>query len=361
MDKKPGNQGEAGSITLIAIIVMVAFGILLAGLLPFITHTGVSAAYSVRSLQAHYAAEGGAKRAIVGLAQGSDSWGWLGNEVNLTDSMGTDIQYQVNIIPSLTGVPADGTYTVTSVGTCGRSARTVKVQVTITRGIGMFPDIMADLLIGGDIINQTSSNLEMGSSGNIAIAGKKDSDIILKNDLAKNFSTQIFTIPTIDFTKAMSGATALPLPSASNRTVNLQTEKVYSHNGTLNFDNKYKNCGYNANGNGYAIVVIDGDLNWNTTGNNMNGNILFLVNGNIHINTSVSFASCCFYCNNLYIGASGGNFGVKLMVRNNIYLSTSLNNVSNIKAFSKLAKDLSVFLPTQGTNKYTISNWSDGN
>jgi hypothetical protein len=377
MDKKPGNQGEAGSITLIAIIVMVAFGILLAGLLPFITHTGISAAYSVRSLQAHYAAEAGAKRAIVGLAQGSGSWGWLGNEVNLTDSTGTDIQYRVSITPpdglTLTSAPATGTYKVTSVGMYGRSTKTVTVQVTIATG--NLSAINSTFAIGGSITtNPANSSYTFSSNGEVVYAKSIEGNVKFGGNLYTNNENKYLNqdknlqVAKIDIDYALSLATkTFQKPVKSDQELVLTGGTVYSCSGDLNLDETV-NCtikGPTSDGdkdysNDFALVVVKGDLNITTTAClHMKNNVLFLVGGDVMINSnSTDFADSIFYCNgDIVIKNITQNATVQMIAGGNLVLENNFYN-SNPNEHTGLTECLKTISQTAGV---TISNWSDGN
>jgi Tfp pilus assembly protein PilX len=354
------KQNETGFATVIVIVIIVVMGLLLAGLIPLGTTVTQSAAYTRNTLQAQYLAEAGAKRAIVELSAGTYSSPLTGS--NMISSSGVGNSYSVIITPPspLTNGSStvNGDYTVSSTGTYGKFSKSVTVTVTIDTGT--FPNISADFLIGGSIINQTPNTLKIGNNGRVTINGTKDNTIILENDVLKYFSTQKFEIPAIDFTKAMADSTAFTVPTFSGEkdvTLDAGTKTVYSYSDTngLTIGSASNNCSLQGASSGYSVVVINGDLTWDASAININGNVLFLVNGDVHINTTVSMASCCFYCNNLYVGDSGANFGAKLIVRENLYLSTSLSNVNYISAFTDLSSDLPTLVPSSGT---IVSNWA---
>jgi hypothetical protein len=357
MDKKPGNQSEAGSITLIAIIVMVAFGILLAGLLPFITHTGVSAAYSVRSLQAHYAAEAGAKRAIVGLAQGSGNWGWLGNEVNLTDNAILNARYQVSVTSetgvTLTGTPAAGTYKVTSVGSYGRSTKTVTVQVDIATGT--LPDLTAGLCIGGKISRDSSvtSNIQIDGNVPVRVSGSV-TDVSFSANVKDHKENLRFSIPPIDGTKVMNGAVPLSLKLGSTNALT-SGKTYYTSTGGLTLQgSSAQNTNIQCNGDGFAVIYVRGNLTLDFGGGNFQ-NIVFIIDGDLIVKNCPSFSGNLFYCNNANFSSSASDFSSQLVTRGNLVLGSSRGNINKYNG-----QGVSDYLATVLTNgsSYKVSNWA---
>ena len=62
-------RGQQGSTLLVAVITMSFLGIFIAGLLPFLSSVGKMGNLTQNQLQAAFAAEAGAKRALVSLAR----------------------------------------------------------------------------------------------------------------------------------------------------------------------------------------------------------------------------------------------------------------------------------------------------
>jgi hypothetical protein len=291
MSLKSGNQGEAGSITLIATIVMVTFGILLAGLLPFVTHTGVSAAYSVRSLQAHYAAEAGAKRAIVGFQQQLNDWDWANNS-GITLATGNPSTYSVSINPAINAgnAPTTGTeYTITSVGRVGNQTRKITILAKINTSTSdtpttfSFPDAAiaaggtvkiqknACVTINGDIVSKTSVP---ETNNNSTFNGS--------HTLSKN-SDLVFPVLSSDFINAFK-SDADDFPIISSGTQNLTKGKKYYHSGDVSLYST-QTITYTASG-GTAVVLIDGDLKIDgdkDTQQKFENSILLIVTGKVQI------------------------------------------------------------------------------
>ena len=123
---------QRGFATIFAIITMAFLSIVIAGLLPMLTQELKSAASDRDVLQAQYAAEAGAKRAVQQFDQKiitTNSWtSWLGSYRSL-DTI-TNATYSVTINP-----PIDAThplvtsvntlYTITSTGKVGNITKIV--------------------------------------------------------------------------------------------------------------------------------------------------------------------------------------------------------------------------------------------
>jgi type II secretory pathway pseudopilin PulG len=358
MVKFLNKPNENGFATVIVIVVVVVMGILLAGLIPLGTTVTQSAAYTRNTLQAQYIAEAGAKRAIAELQNGSTDWDWVGSDKwhDVVNNPSVDSQYSVSISPELSGAPTAGTYTVNSTGNYGKFSK--KVTVTVT--IGSLPTL-ADFTIGGKI--DATNSVELDGNISILVGETIDSDITLKNGCQNAQPNKKITIPPPNFdeVKKLYGEPKnLPIPPVGNeQNPPLNANTVYWHEGDLNFT--YDNCGYKGPegpDSGYAIVAINGDLTWDAIGCNMNGNILFLINGKfIRKSGNTSFSSCCFYCNEAEIYGTGSNFSAMMIVRGDIVLESSLTNINSTgKVFEDLANDLPTVFPSNAK----VSGWAKG-
>lgn len=146
-----GNR--QGSVTILAIGVMVFLGILLSGVLPMITQEVRSGTMNRDVIEAQYAAEAGIKRVIVALEEKQTDWNdWIGKEKNFADKEKT---YNVNSLTSVIKpsgnckvgetyktLPTDGTaavagwYCLSSEGNVKDAKKTVYFAYNYTGGTG---------------------------------------------------------------------------------------------------------------------------------------------------------------------------------------------------------------------------------
>ena len=71
-------NNRQGSVTILAIGVMLFLGIILSGVMPMITQEVRSGTLNRDAVEAQYAAEAGLKRALTGLVVADKDWDWLG-------------------------------------------------------------------------------------------------------------------------------------------------------------------------------------------------------------------------------------------------------------------------------------------
>jgi type II secretory pathway pseudopilin PulG len=373
------NHDEGGYATLIAMIVIVVMGILLAGLLPFGTTVTQSAAYTRNTMQAQYLAEAGAKRAIVelGAATAATSWAWLGSTAwhDVIDNPSTTSRYAVTITPptgvTLSGTPTVGAYTVTSVGQYGSFFKTVTVTVAITTAD--FSDLSADFVVGGSVrTTKTSANIQ--SNGDMTVKGQVYDNISFTGAIAQNNCANVtenanITIPAVRtyFDALRAKATAEFWAQKNGQELKLtDSSKIYYKDGSLVISNSSGITSMpGANGsNSYSIVVVDGDLTFSsdiTSNINQNGNVVFVIKGDLHIDSnSVSLNNCCFMCEHAYIGDANAignaNFTGKLVVENDLVLNATLDN-SNPASFDSLDEYLESLV---GGGGITVSDWAKG-
>lgn len=123
-----------GSVTVIALIIMVFATIVLSGVVPMVTNQLNMTTRNQDFIEAQLVAEAGAKRAIVAIANGRTDWNWINNDThNLFTGNEADGFFTVTVDPqiNINTTPAANTlYTITSVGHVGNSRKTVSVTVT---------------------------------------------------------------------------------------------------------------------------------------------------------------------------------------------------------------------------------------
>ncbi len=165
-----------GSVTIMAIGVMMFLGIILSGVLPMITQEVRSGTMNRDVVEAQYAAEAGLKRAIAAMQAGDTTWNWLGAARSFTGAAGKN--YTVNFVT--TGVckvdpartpykaapangtpPASGWYCLQSVGTVNGATKTISVAVEYT-GAGL-TGVFANGVFGSGPVNMNSSTILLGS------------------------------------------------------------------------------------------------------------------------------------------------------------------------------------------------------
>jgi hypothetical protein len=376
------KQNETGFATVIVIILIVVMGLLLAGLIPLGTTVTQSAAYTRNALQAQYIAEAGAKRAIAALssATATTSWTWLDGDPwhNISVNPNVESQYRVNITTpggvTLNGTPPVGTYGITSRGQYGNFSKTVTVQVEVTDAD--FSNLNADFVVGGDV-ETTKSTANIQSNGDMTVVGKVADNITKSGDISKkgHVTTDAkITIPSISsyFDALMAKRTKKFWSALDGQSLKLtDKEQIYYYDkdeeGTsglvISSNDKLSEIKGLENKDEYTLVVVNGDLTFKSdvSGLNQNGNVIFVINGELHIDSNdVSLRNCCFFCVKAEIGnanADGNsNFTGKLVVENDLVLNSSLNN-SNPADFEKLDD---YFKNLVGDASITVSNWAKG-
>ena len=83
-------KSQRGSVTIMAIGVMMFLGIILSGVFPMITQEVRSGSVNRDAVEAQYAAEAGLKRAIAAMQAESTDWAWIvqGQTRNFTSEAG---------------------------------------------------------------------------------------------------------------------------------------------------------------------------------------------------------------------------------------------------------------------------------
>jgi hypothetical protein len=137
-----------GFTMIMALAIMGFLGIFIAGLLPFLSNVVKISGASQEQLQAGFAAEAGAKRAIVSVARyaydntsTTADWAWLGASTSVLNDASAG-SYVVtlqklngtvwqNYAPTAGAMIPAGKYTVTSIGTFKSYSATIYVEVPV--------------------------------------------------------------------------------------------------------------------------------------------------------------------------------------------------------------------------------------
>ena len=137
-------KSQRGSVTIMAIGVMMFLGIILSGVLPMITQEVRSGSVNRDAVEAQYAAEAGLKRAIAAMQAESTDWAWIvqGQTRNFTSEAGKTYKVTLrNGSPQTLSdgsVPAAGYYWLQAEGRVGITVKRVGVVVQIAGGGGIF-------------------------------------------------------------------------------------------------------------------------------------------------------------------------------------------------------------------------------
>jgi len=136
-------KNQKGSAAIMAVVTMLFLTILAGAASTLVNGDLRFSKMNSDAIEAQFAAEAGAKRAISMFHQATQSWTWLDqtvgaeNWINLANDGSK--QYHVRTVLSGTQVvpaapAAGGTYTITSTGRVNGTTRTVSVVVTVTAG-----------------------------------------------------------------------------------------------------------------------------------------------------------------------------------------------------------------------------------
>ncbi len=210
-----------GSVTIMAIGVMMFLGIILSGVLPMITQEIRSGTVNRDVVEAQYAAEAGLKRTIAAMQAGDTAWGWLGAPRSLTSEAGKT--YSVSFVPAgvckagrtyqaapATGVaPASGWYCLQSVGTVNGVSKTMSVAVELAT----MPAVLSSGIFGSASIRMDNNSQVIGPAGtNGSITMNNNATISGLATAVTGISATTTQIPTANQNIV---ASALPVPTFS--------------------------------------------------------------------------------------------------------------------------------------------------
>lgn len=345
---------QKGSILILSLLTMIFLGIILSGIVPLVNSQILYSSLNNDAVEAQYAAEAGAKRAIVGLMKNRTDWAWIGAQQPFTDAYSTtEKNYKVTLDHPINNgaTPTAGvTYTITSVGSIGKAQKTVVVNVTagssntvFQYGIYAAQDMsLWSGTITGDVATNSSLTLTSGLriNGNVHTNGSLtnnggyisgtatygttvvDRGIIVGGTPIKK--TTAFT--TIDIASLMQSAPTMPtipsFPSSSGYT------SISS--GTALTAGKYYCNGDYANWNGSSFNIAAGQtlelyVKGNFTGNfkiTGSGTIKIYAKNQIDLNSiSVSGSTVTIY--------AGTTFGLNSNSAVNGSISTTIQSVGN--------------------------------
>lgn len=365
---------QKGSISMLGIMIMVFFGIILAGILPSAISTLKNSQSGSNQVAAQYIAEAGAKRAITEFYKSNQDWTWLKKSI-LLNNQGyyyVTIEKEKNEITPASPAPA-GIYIIRSTGTVGNSVKTVQLSIQVSSNgneNGNNQSIQGDVFGKYAVFSNRDFNIYGGSSPAPAITGGigVNGDNVKVDMGDKTLASTIFTkykpnyiyypnapkdwyviTPSVG-TLSISLPDLPPTPtmptSASSNPVLPTTggNQNWNSNFTLTqpsyyFDSSYLLAGTSrmtANNGQEVSLYINGGLKLDTTASIVGDKINIYINGDFELanNSLISVAN------------SSNNSTLNIYVNGNVKLSTNTQLVGdNINIYAnniELANDSSI-------------------
>ncbi len=338
---------QDGSATVFALITLVFLAAVAAGLMPMLT-TDLRYGMTTRdAIEAQFAAEAGAKRAIVAFMNADTNWSWLGSERVFADDPSITKTYNVSISPQITNgsAPSPGDYTITSIGKVGKVTKQVVVVVHVPSGgsgggsHSDDPSYVTNYLIyaGGTITLDGSFT----QHGKIAAQGS-----ITQNG-SLNADNQSSLLPHTAGIKWFPDFSVLTANIASGRPVNTSISNKgdvslsggnYNNqtiivNGNLNIDN-------NTNFSNTTLYVT-GTITVKGGGVNFNNSCYIVAGGDINVKGSPNLGGAVFISyDSIDMGGSGTLNSGAIYAKNDIKLHGSFvvtygkNEIDNNISFS---------------------------
>ena len=315
---------------------MVFLGIILSGVLPMITQEVRSGTLNRDAVEAQYAAEAGAKRALANLLVTNPDWNWLNAEKNFTNENGktyyvrlwnsttkrfTDSAYAsevCKITPDYTSfitpsaeATSSASYCIQSTGKVNGSTKTVVAAVSIAAPSTM-PAALSSMVFGNASIVMSRNAKIIGSAGtngtitmsndstitgNVAYVGNQSGEGVLYGnatlilDDKRKPVSEVITVPTFsvkfDPPAPPAVVSAIDWPYGTwevNNTASPLASGYYSKNGQLKSDASTIRIQPNT-----TIYVTKNDLTlyrstW-TMGNNAT---IYIMNGDLKLNTATT-------------------------------------------------------------------------
>lgn len=339
-----------GSVTIMAIGVMMFLGIILSGVLPMITQEVRSGTMNRDVVEAQYAAEAGLKRTIAAMQAGDTTWSWLGAARSFTGAAGKT--YTVNFVtsgvcktgrtyqaaPATGNPPASGWYCLQSVGTVNGATKTVSVAVELQQGglsaaltNGVFGSSSITMNRNARVNGSVSTNGTLTMWGSSWISENATYQSIVPN------TSQVGGVatPNSDPLGVPTFSTSFTVPSSSGASAWTLGNSIYSKSGlavstgryllassfemgnsditsaantSLFFNGMTMNSGSRVTQGDNAMLVINGDLALN------GARLVFLGAGSLYVTGN-------FTLNSNSVLTIGGN--TKIYVSGNVALNNS--------------------------------------
>jgi hypothetical protein len=332
----PAKRCESGSATVLGLMVAMFLLILAAFMAVVVNNDQTFGTENRDVLEAQYAAEAGAKRAMAYFLQTSGNWDWSWAHGAQQTFTGNE-NYQVTVTINGTNTPiannaaplSNTAYRIVSVGRVGSATRTVTLIAT-TGGSGNYPVMYA----GNNIVN--SSNITTNGA-DVVYGGTINGSPHVGGGYKLVHKT--LSLPTF---KASDYSGSPSLPTSGNN-VNLSSSKYYI-NGDWTISG-------NLNLNGNATIFVNGNLS-NSNSVNINGTVLLIVNGNIANSSNFSMTKGVVIATGNLSNSSTFNIngGGALLVGGNINNSSDMNLNYDSAVLSSL---------NLGGGKTTFGSWNN--
>lgn len=295
-------KSQAGSATILGIMVMLFLVIASAGLLPWLTNETRMATRGRDVLEAEYAAEAGAKRAAnefnkINVSQSPD-WSWLNTDRPFTNDVNTK-KYNVLIYvsgdagktPVTPVTTANNTYVVQSTGTVGRAVKTVSVNVSVTGGGGGGTKSSSDPNSPFHYAAYSGNNLNLSKTGAINGANYTAANQIIGSNGGSGK-------PVADPGVVFPAYAALTSYNDPGRPVN--KPPVSGNKYTLDMNSNLSNTTLVIDGNleisrnvnfDNVTLYVNGKITFDGGGVNFNGSNFIVANGNLDAKDDINFGN----------------------------------------------------------------------
>ena len=351
---------QKGSAAIMAIGVMIVLGLFAVAILPMVTNEVKFSKINSDAIEAQFAAEAGAKRAISAFFEKATDWNWIGLEQSLVKNI-PDKKYKVSISPTIStkGYPPPGTYEIKSTGTVNGISKTVTVQVAVTGGGGKLNDgqganssiFTKAIFAGGALMLDQHANITGSIAANGAIMVDHHSNI--SGDITQYAG--IYPLPSFysggKFDPALyNKGAAFPWPSGGKYTLS-QPLYYVSDNLTIN-----KNTLLDVTtANGTTIIYVKGSVVIDQNVDIASGdNILLIAAGSVAISQNLNKNNSSY--GNLVVVAGGAvSIAQNTNITGGVYANGSIAIAQNADiAYSQ--EVINAFtLPGSGTGGVSVT------
>lgn len=380
LKNKYKDRGSRGSVSALGIITILFFVVVIAAIMPMTNAELKFSTLNRDNIEAQFAAEAGAKRAIAEMMQENTDWAWLQDAKATLENKdfisGKPATYSVWVEekdhpekPLLTGnKPTVGTtYTIISTGTVNGAKKKTSVNYKMNAG-GSIPtsalyvkgdlsafqylEVTGDIVVGGNRTN-------VSATGSITEGtGVGDSMTIPKYDF-EEYKKDAVELPQIVYTGTTDGIKNYSLPAhTSNFTISPTAKTKYYVDGNLSIEEN--NLEITAT---YpAVIFVKNQLSIPSNSLKLTGHIM-LISGGVDVSeyNSTNFS-------NIVI-VSAGNVSFKnnttivgiLAVEGNLYFKAGKTTVTGNENLAEEFNDLMVGYETGGdgttAGEAEITNW----
>lgn len=291
-------KNQKGSTMVLVLLSMVILAIFLSGLIPMINSQLSFSSLNNDAVEAQYAAEAGAKRAIVGLKNNRTDWAWATGNVSNLFIDGTTKYYTTSISPTIadTTSPISNTkYTITANGYVGNAHKKVTVIVqtpatasgpftyaTFSKGDMLIqnPLIIGDIYSNGNI--KTTSAAKMVTGTAYSKTQSIENSLNISNGYKQANTPLVLDINSIIPALAMTG---------TNLTTTWTNGQWGNSTYPLTSGSYYYNGDYDLNGHSYSIapgenvtIYVNGTFNLDSGSSITGGNLTIYAKNNINFN-----------------------------------------------------------------------------